>query len=760
MLGLSLSLTLSSQYYGDTPTPTPSSTITALTIQDATVLPDGTDAAIPNGWVAKATMPYDGAATFDPTKVVLTVTDPGFNSDGTAATRTRTIRGGTILRKQYPNNTTLMAAQVGANLEVYFSLQDPIYSGSTVTAVAAEAGYYGAADAGSVAGVVNSSTRAYPKPLFAWLNIQGERATGSGFSVEAVAYHRHAMNGQQVACIEFAAKDAQGVPNVSAVQRAGTPALSDFQTKGQRVEAYKASIPLSALTQGDTCKLSAVVKPWIGTAWDLESEGIAWPTAQPQTLLRFVCDKAAIYGDAIAYVKAGASGGVVSFDGPTARATPYPSVNTALAALVTFNTANRSRANHSGSTIYLMDDGAGGPVAHSQTGTSAAVAYGDCWTDIRVDPLATGAVTFATSLTTANRNFAPMLRWFVDLQANSQGVIDSSNANASLMQAFEGLTATYTGSVAAAFVTRFGCTYLRNVTIAGVAVTGHNPFAGSGTTRSQVALGLGVVMPSTAVNLGIKAFAVIGCDFGRTTLGDNDPATVPNFDPQDGMVIANNRFRNMQAASIIGVKQSFTRGVAVVQNVFERAVVGSTAAFLISGDGAPTAVANAVCHANTVVGERTNLEYSDDANMVGVQKRGSFRGNLLQQYNVKTDDHTDTTTVTGRTGNWELVHSVGSIGNVSLTGSAAGVAPASTGSWLGRFWPDAGYNVGAANVGFVDDKSGATGAGLGNYQPTGPTNAAFDRMPAGLAVLKLDLAGNARLNDGAGAAGAYERPAA
>lgn len=286
------------------------STITALVVQGATVLPDGADAAVPNGWVAAATLPDDGASTFDPTRIVLTVTDPGYDASG-ATIVTRTIRGTAIVRRQYPNQAQRLNSASSGARTVYFALDDEIYAGSTVTAATAEAGYYGAAAAGSVAGIVNGSTLAYPKPLFAWLNIQQERATGSGLAVEGVAYHRHGRNGQMVARIEFVGYDGT---NSAPTQTASAPALSDFQTKGQIVETYKATIPLAALAQAAICTVNAKVYPWIGDAsavLDLAADGLSWPTANPQTPLRFLCDRTGGYGGAVACVKAGVTGGGV-----------------------------------------------------------------------------------------------------------------------------------------------------------------------------------------------------------------------------------------------------------------------------------------------------------------------------------------------------------------------------------------------------------------------------------------------------------------
>jgi hypothetical protein len=61
----------------------PQSAIAALAVLGPTLLPDGSDAALANGWVARATLPDDGVSSFDPTRIVLTVSDPGFDAVGT-----------------------------------------------------------------------------------------------------------------------------------------------------------------------------------------------------------------------------------------------------------------------------------------------------------------------------------------------------------------------------------------------------------------------------------------------------------------------------------------------------------------------------------------------------------------------------------------------------------------------------------------------------------------------------------------------------
>lgn len=739
------------------------STITALVVQGATVLPDGSDAAVPNGWVAAATLPDDGASTFDPTKIVLTVWDYGYDSAKNLLIPglglSRTIRGTAIVRKQYPNQAQRLNSASGGTRTVYFALDDEIYAGSVINAANAEAGYYGAAAAGSIGGITNSSTLAYPKALFAWLNTQHERATGSAFNVEAVAYHRHGRNGQMAACVEFQAKDAQGTPNLSAAQLVASPTLSSIQTQGQIVEAWKASIPLTALTQADLCLVGAKVYPWIGDAsavLDLFADGIstsgAIGTSQTQTPLRFLNDKTGGYGGAYAYVKSGASGGTVSTTAATARAAPFATIAAAFTALKTFNNANKGHNDHSGATIRLMDDGAGGAVAHA-AGDHDTVTAGLCWTVIEPDPSNTAAV----SVSVATNYPADLSKWQVNI--TQTGRFDGTNT-AGKRLAFAGMTLTISGaSVPITYRNAFA--YFQNVTVSGD-IGAANPFVPfGGGTKAGVPLALGMIATGGTGDWIVTPQALIGCSFIGGRFQATDLASNTGMESQDGAVIANNLLlRTRQYCAYEG--QAIVRGLAVVQNVIERAVVSSAQpALQIAGDGSSTACANLVLAHNTVPGVdtsgRTNILYTTLAASVGVPRSGTVRFNLFSEYNVKTDTFTSQTTLTGRTGNWKARYQVGYRGNVGIRGDTNGVTSVdpSGSNWLGEaLGLGCAYNQ--TTISFADDKSGASGAGGGDYRLTGSSNPAYSRVPAGLAMLAYDLRGAVRRNNGSGAAGAFE----
>jgi hypothetical protein len=80
-----------------------------------------------DGWVAKATMPYLVGQTFDPTKVTLTISDPGYDGAGAATTVTRTLTGRAVLRRQYNAASAKQISNDGLTFTVYFSLADAVY---------------------------------------------------------------------------------------------------------------------------------------------------------------------------------------------------------------------------------------------------------------------------------------------------------------------------------------------------------------------------------------------------------------------------------------------------------------------------------------------------------------------------------------------------------------------------------------------------------------------------------------------------------
>jgi hypothetical protein len=762
----------------------PSSAISAFEVVSAAILLDQTgdygDATARtgfngNGWVCKAQMPWLVGQTFDPTKIVLTVNDPGYDAAGNVVTRSRTVRGRIILNRQYNAETSPQSSNDGITFTVHFTLTDTLFSGSTIVAASAEAGFYGASAAGAIAAPANNSTRVYPKPLWTFYNAQQDRVTGASWRVEGMASSRWGQQGLMVPRVEFIAKDHLG--NAAATQVATDTELSQIQKNGNIAECYPVVIPTTNLTQVTASDqfgtVNVKVYPWIGDAdavLDLEVDGFAWPTIRPLTPLRFVCDKNATYGGAIAFVKSGASGGAVGAEGNEAaiRATPFPTIDAAANALPAWNNTNRGHNDHSGAKIYLMDDN-GADVIHA-IGANITAAAGSCWTEVLPDPANTGVASWRPG--GSNRRVTSLFKWRARLETTATtDNLDGNNDNANLMACLDHppgaskADIVHTALPASVLFYRFGLGYVRNAHLSGANASGRRVFAGTGATRTQQqAFGFTTVKSGVEAAWSFVAWMLVGCDTWRGTFQEADTVGVPNLDSSIGGFIYNNTLFSCQAANEICRRYDTQHyGYALIQNNLERAGVGSTACLLIGGDSRTTAFDNVV-EAYTGTPDdgssigRSNRAYLDVAGTAGVIKRMTSFGCLWGEFNNKRHPFIANTTERGRVGAAEYSHHVGNGANVSVRGSSGGTAPSPT-SWLGEAWPEDSepYAAGAVGVTYVSNMVGAASAGNGNYRLTGATNDAYDRIPAGMQRLKRDIAGVLRLNDGRGAAGPYER---
>jgi len=742
----------------------------------------------PNGWVAKVSVTYDGAATLDPTMLFVAVTDPGFDATGTT-TVTRSIRGIRVLRhtvKTADATTweTPNEAHVGDYLEAYIALDGEIYAGTTITNVFAGGGFYGAAPSGYVplAGITNDSAFAYRKPGFSWVNFQHDLATGTDVYVEGAAQHYHAMNGQQVPRIEYTAKDSQGTPNVTATQTASLPELSTLITSAYKPEVYPARIPQAALTQGDLCFTNARVYPWIGDSTailDLEVDGVnttgVLTTTQTQTPLRFVCDKTGGYGGAYAYVKAGASGGTVSATAATARAAPYPTIEGAAAAIQTFNNANKGHNDAGGAIIRLMDDGAGGTVGHVMAANWNNVAYGNAYLTIEQDPLNTARAFINLPTATVIRAVSGAVKFRVDIQSvgGNNTSIAGPPTNANSRFAYDGVTVNYTATGTTPFNYRQSIGHWRNSTVSGILGAGQCPFAGYGATadRNQTAAVHGCTITDSAVNLVIRAQSVLGGNYKSCSMSDFLSGSIA-YDRMDGAVIQSVNFGSVTFNHIFGgpLYPDYAKGIFIGQVVSEFYGSGSRH-FGVGWDDNTSSIANALIDSVTFVGERLNYGYQDNAGAKGKAKDCHLTASICNEINIKTETYNIPTTsgFPGNTQNWKMLHHVGEFGNVVQNGSRNSDVMGSDGvnpSWLGDGAPVDGNNSWRVGTGgnststgipFVDDKSGLAGTGGGDYRLTGTTNPAYDRVPAGKGRFRYDILGNLRFQDGSGAAGAYER---
>lgn len=733
-----------------------------------------------NGWLARIRLTALSGAVLDASKILITVADEGWEKSGggvSATTRYRYITPSAVLRRPAPNQATqlsmvsgaIAAPTVGQPVDYFLTLsnEDHIYQGSTIVGVEVAAGFYGAAAAGSVSGPVNSSTWQYQDPGHGFFNTPCERVTGGSIAVELEVFHRHAMNGQSVAGVELFATDGT---NVSASVFVNLPELSSLQTVGDIAEVYKATISTTALNQAvasSLCTVDAKIYPWIGSPYTISTQGAAWPTPQPCTVLPFVNDKTGAYGGAIACVKAGVTGGAVSTSIATARAAPFPTINAAITAIATWNnTVSGSHIathnDYSGATIYLMDN-AGADQGHELTGT-VSTAAGTCWLDIKADPNNSGRAFY--SMVNSRRVDGGMFRISCDIdKTGATGALSCNDTaqGSNKMLAVQNATVSLTAGTTNPYLISAGLVYQRNV-IYPVALGQNVPALGTHSTsgmRCSKAIGIEYGDSATTQSVNIVPYMCVGLKgkFVVTTPSTSSQST------NDGGIVYNCRLHAISVTmNILGSAFEISRGFEFSQSVVEF-ISGQD--FGISAGSSTANIKNVRVFGLTVppaagnpsadVG-RFNHAYNDDAATRGKNCDIVVKYNILGRGATKSDyfSYYNSGGVVGNVGNFSVAYNVASRGNIMAFNRPATL----DGSEYFRKVFDSKTAVGVGEIPFVDNKAGTTGAtGFGNYRLTGGSNPAYDVVEAGLGWRRYDLAGLPCNNDGTGAAGPYEKAA-
>lgn len=734
--------------------------ISQIVIADATAVdPQSSIGASGSGWSAYVTLKgiTSIVGTVDASKLTIEVSDTGYDTSGNVTTVLRTIKGVAHMRRQYPNGASKMINTDGVNVAMLVTLDDWIYSGTAIISATIDTGFYPASVVSTAPVKTNLSTQSYPTPLFAWINPQQE-STGSTHSVEAVAFHRHARIGQQVACIKYSVTDGT---NNSADVLVSTTTTSTKITQGYPPEVWAGTVDMSTMNQGVICTINAKIYPWIGTEYNVSVSGTAWPTSRNITPLRVHCDRTGAYGGGYAYVKVGASAGTVSATPATAQADPYPTITAALAGLRTWNNANKSHNDLGGGIIRLMDNGSGGAQTHT-VATAPVNSPGDTWCTIEKDP-GTGASISVTW--SAQCAFPSLTRWrnvSIVPSVQTYNVLGPNTATG--MVALDKCVVDNTANKT--IVAWYNYVYLHNVTLAG-----GQPCNFAGLNRADYGLVINAGMVGTATSKLLSTLQhfslTVGCYLPADIIG---PTT--STQGSHGKIAHNNRlvgavFTNSSATTLLD-------GLANVQNLYEQPTGGGVAMNFFA-DGDLTTVTNYIEMHNTAVGERASRMYNDAVACKvvpnGVQKIGVSRYSIWDNYNLKDDRFN---TGAGSVGAWAYSYGVGNSGNVSLFGNVSrstGDSPHNDNAdtpYMGSAWlPSSEFNLGRTALGFTQAQImamftnytvGPKGSPVigGNYIPLAGSIYLKNRVPVGLSVLKKDIAGAVRRTDGTGAAGAYE----
>lgn len=747
-------------------------------------------------------------------KLVLTVTSLGFDAAGNATTVVRSVYGTAIVRKVTPNDTLKDATFDATNTTIRIAFNENIFakdkagggnSGTDITCVML-AGFITATAKASLAQssftVTNNSTLAYPKCVGRWAWPGFERVTRN-FLVEMTGYHPYARNRNPFACVKFDCTDEH---SNSAVQQVITNmSISLRGGDAKAVSVYAATIPVSALTQGDVLTVRFRTYPWLGDSTsvldtDTSADGIAAPSADLTPLMELL-DKNDTLACYASVDGVGAGTPTVQTTAALARTTPYSTLATARTALKAFNNTNHSD-NSLNNCIVLMQNG-----TYSGAGTfTGANTKSRCI--VKAD-LANGAteagVVFSTALNQVDNSY--MKYEDVTFSGSGAGMV---RGNAAATVWLHSCTLNHT-STSFCYLWKL-CQATQNTITA--LTQGLNSFS---TNIGPWGLIRGNSGPSTPIT------GHSYCTIGNTQI-------IPGFlltgntagNPiSDGIVVGWNQGLNYNG--ILGswaLNTDIVKGIAFIGNLFEKITENTAPLFQISADNSSTNITNNVYLVNnTMVGQRENLNYQEGGNVASTRNNWYDQYNLFRDFNTKTDTFTNAartvndavfvngsaivtsataafvagdagkvlSTPTCLTGGLGAIATRDSAVQVTLTAPAIAsntaqkigingyIADANRiGNWafvygagckgsryeVANFPRDfAGIDVavvGSIGQGYVSDKSVAgTGAGNGDYSLTAGAPG-LNRIPIGLAPFPFDLSGNPIANDGTGNAGAMQ----
>jgi hypothetical protein len=288
-------------------------------------------------------------------------------------------------------------------------------------------------------------------------------------------------------------------------------------------------------------------------------------------------------------------------------------------------------------------------------------------------------------------------------------------------------------------------------------------------TASAVSVMAGYESPTYTASL--DGIAVVGCKCPFAPVS----AAVRGVYGHNNRVLYNNKLAAILLQNTALNQNAY--GVVVVQNACEWGANTSSITLMnLFADSDITTVSNLVDQCNTAAGERASRMYNDviESKVApsGVIKRGASKYNVWDNYNSKSD-YFSLGGGQGSVGNWSYQYSVGNFGNVSLFGDVqrdptSSPRNSAVDAYLGCAWlPSSEYNLGRTALGFSQaqimamfgnwtTKPQASPVLGGDYRPKATATYIKSRVPAGAAVLRYDITGAARLNNGVGAAGAYE----
>lgn len=717
-------------------------------ITSVEILSDGWSADVTiKGWGTDAgSITYDDGldASNVPTASTPTIstTSKSWTAGGVETTVGRTLYARQATRN--PGLSTLDETASGDDLIIRVALSHFVYSGDTVGAFNFPAGWANnGGDSNASSGTCTSSSiRGYEKPIAQWVNHDEDWATSSSYTVEMVATHAHAQQGQGVRAIKFTATDDAAN---SASVTVSSESVKSYTASGFSCPVYSGSLDLSGLDQGDLLTIDATIYPWVGDSFTLSTDADTYPSPN-LTTMRVLNDRTGAYGTVYAYVDGVGGSGAVSETPATAATTPFDTIANAASAIQTYNNSNFSRNNVSGGIIRLT------AATHVHSSFSAR-AVGEIPLIIEAADAANKATTIYQDAGASVSNGFPDKFKLKDitLQKNGASVIfvDTAAAISSTnICVFENCDFDINGQ------TRYGAWVYRVGRIYASECTGDDcgQFTAFGTVaKSLLMQGCNV---DGGLDLSIPYLILASKDLDSRFTKPSGNAGNPDA---KGMFVGWSHIGNAtNGEQIITVDSAIdSRGIAKVGNVIEQYGGTTNAAWYCNADtDSDKASDNIIDISNTVVGSRTNWLY-DSAGATHPEKIGCYKYNYDYLWNTKSDLFP--TIDAARVGNWTEIYHVGNEYNVFSEGSSNGTTFGDN-QWMGQI-AGIGFKTGSSgtpvDADFTSDASNQ-GTGLGNGDYSLGVSTQLVQIPSGKAPFAYDHKGTALADDGTDYIGALQ----
>ena len=618
--------------------------------------------------------------------VVLTLNRLGYDDAGNVITNAKILYGTCKVRWPYPDTTRYDNASgkpdtSNALAIARIALNDYVYSNDWNLVLNVAEGVFSnawwLAEGGAITGgpmmpnlatngmaITNLSTLASPAPVANWTWPGFQQVTGSVMTLRAVGFGCGARLGRPLRAMQFVATDQHGhtATNIQTRMKIDRR-LPDPIPAAE----YVGEVDVSSLTQGDLLRCDFTAWPWDGTnALSTADALYNLPYYCPQTNL---CDRLGTYGTTIAVVDwaNGVAAGVASTNALNAAAPPVAFSNIALAAsaIVATNSIVYGRANASCGIIYLTNG------AHWWIGgTAPTLATQATWITITRYP-GVDIENVVISNNVGNRKLGDYVKLdeVTIVGTNSQFMVSIGNLWWNRCRVDITATLAPVATTTNWFVTHCGVTNLGQ---------GFKPSSTQITSLPLVRGNYSMSNASTFAHVVMANWADCKAKCASSWYVNEIGSGLGPL--PDGVIVYNNFVTWSNATDLfkLGISSNVVRGAAVVQNVFETRADTTGSAFNMGADQNTSHMSNVMVWNNSVVGERSNLAYNDADTVPYWKVLWSVKGNLMDDYNLKTDVFVDGTfgASGNRIGNWACLFGVGFAGNAWIGTTNVG-APSS-----------------------------------------------------------------------------------